>query len=114
MLIPTDEDGVAWLALTDKDAEVNTQNQPKSCGGFGVPHPVVKYANTIRIVAGYVVCEPHAPGYSWLAMMEFSARQIVQQGIVTANTCGKFTASPEPGELIIFVRPLSWWEKMKQ
>lgn len=114
MAIPTDEDGIAWLYLTDKDSEVNAQNQPKSCGDFGVAHPVVKYADTIRIVAGYAVCQPHTPGYSWLATMEFSTKQIVQQGVVTANVCSKATAPPKPGELTIFVRPLSWWEKLKQ
>jgi hypothetical protein len=114
MAIPTDKDGVAWLHVTDKDAEVKTQSQPKSCGDFAVVHPVVKYADTIRVVAGYAVCQPHAPDYSWLATMEFSTKQIVQQGIVTANACGKSTASPNPGELVIFVRPLTWWEKLKE
>ena len=114
MAIPTDNDGFAWLYLTDKETEVNTQNHPKSCGDFGVAHPVVKYADTIRIVAGYVVCQPRAPDYSWLAMMEFPTRQIIQRGIVTANSCGKSTASPNPGELVIFVRPLTWWETFKQ
>ena len=114
MAIPTDKDGIAWLNLTDKDAEMNTQSQPNSCGHFGVVHPVVKYADTIRIVAGYAVCQRHAPDYSWLATMEFSTKQIVQQGIATANICGKFTASPNPGEVVIFVRPLTWWEKLKE
>jgi len=114
MAIPTDKDGIAWLYLTDKNAEVNTQNQPKTCGNLGVVHPVVKYADTVRVVTGYVVCQPHAPNYSWLATMEFSTKQIVQQGIVTGNVCGESTASLEPGELIIFVRPLSWWEKLKE
>ncbi|MGA7219445.1 MAG: hypothetical protein WBX38_14075 [Candidatus Sulfotelmatobacter sp.] len=112
--IPTDNEGVAKLYLTDRDAQVNIQSQPRNCGNFGVSDPVVKYADTIRIVAGYVVCQSHAPDYSWLSTMEFSMRKILQQGIVTANTCGKAAASPEPGELVIFVRPLSWWEKLKQ
>lgn len=43
MAIPTDKDGVAWLYLTDKDAEVNSQSQPRTRGNFGVVHPVVKY-----------------------------------------------------------------------
>jgi hypothetical protein len=38
MAIPTDKDGVAWLYLTDKDTDVNTQDHPKSCGDFGVAH----------------------------------------------------------------------------
>ena len=114
MAIPTDKDGAAWLCLTDKDAGANAQNHPNSCGDFGVTHPVVKYADTIRVVAGYVLCQPHAPDYSWLATMEFATKQIVQHGIVTANSCGKSTVSPNPGELVIFVRPLTWWEKFKQ
>jgi hypothetical protein len=113
MAIPTDEGGVARLYLTDKDAEVNVQIDQK-CGLFGVGHPVVKYADTIRILAGYVVCQPYAPDYCWLAGMEFSTNHILQQGIAAANTCGKATASPERGDLIIFVRPLTWWEKLKQ
>lgn len=35
MAIPTDKDGVAWLYLTDKDAQVNIRSQSKSCGDFG-------------------------------------------------------------------------------
>jgi hypothetical protein len=106
MAIPTDKNGVAWLNLTDKDTDVNTQN--------GVTHPVVRYADTIRIVAGYVLCQSHAPDYSWLATMEFSTNQILQHGIVTPNSCGKSSVSPNPGELVIFVRPLTWWEQLKQ
>jgi hypothetical protein len=72
MSIPTDQDGVAGLFLTDKDSEVNTRS-----GDRGIAHPVVKYADTSRVVAGYVVCQPHAPDHSWLATMEFSTKQIV-------------------------------------
>lgn len=81
---------------------------------LGVIHPVVKNSDTLRIVAGYVVCQPHAADYSWLATMEFSTKKIIQQGIVIGNTCGKSTASRTPGELLIFVRPLTWWEARKQ
>jgi hypothetical protein len=114
MAIPLDKNGVARLYLTDKDSEVNVQNRAQNCGDFGVIHPAVKNSDTLRIVAGYVVCEPHAADYSWLATMEFSTKQIIQQGIVIGNTCGKATASPSPGELLIFVRPLTWWEQLKQ
>ena len=114
MAIPLDNDGIAWLYLTDKDSEVNTQSQTHNCGDFGVVHPIAKYADTIRIVAGFAVCQPHAPDYSWLAPMEFSTQKILREGIVTENVCGKSTATPKPGEVVIFVRPLTWWEKLKQ
>jgi hypothetical protein len=44
----------------------------------------------------------------------FPTKQFVREGFVTANTCGKTIVSTRPGELVILVRPLSWWEKRKQ
>ena len=32
-------------------------------------------------------------------------------GAVGANKCGKATAQPIPGQLVLFVRPPHWWEK---
>lgn len=114
MAIPTDKDGVASLRLTDKDGEVDIHNRWKDCGDFwGGINPVVKYDDSLRINAGYVLCHVRKPDYSWLAITNFSTKEVLEHGIATANTCGKVTASPKPGEVIIFVRPLTWWEKMK-
>ena len=114
MAIPTDENGVARLRLTNKDSEVDVRRHWKNCGNFGVIDPVVKYDNSIRINAGYVLCQPHAPHYSWLAVTNLSTEQLIKRGIVTPNSCGEATASPKPGEVIIFVRPLNWWERLKE
>jgi len=112
--IPTDKNGVARLRLTDSDAEVNTQDRWKACGEFGVINPVVKFDNSVSINAGYVLCQSQATDYSWLAVKEIPTNQIVRPGVVTANACGKAMSSPSPGEVVIFVRPLSLWEKLKQ
>lgn len=114
LAIPTDKDGVASLRLTDKDAEVNTQNDWNWCGDVGVTNPVVKYSDLFSINVGYVLCVPHGSNYSWLAIQKFSTKDVLQSGVVTQNVCGKATASPEPGEVILFVRPLNFWEKWKQ
>jgi hypothetical protein len=114
LAVPTDEDGVAQLRLTDKDGEVDIQNRWRGCGDFGTIDPVVKYHDSLRINAGYVLCQSPAPGYSWLATMDLSMREVLGHGIATANTCGKAAAPPKPGEVIVFVRPLSWWEKLKR
>jgi hypothetical protein len=114
MAIPTDNNGVARLRLTDKDSEIDSGKPWRACGDFGVIDPVVKYDDSLRVNAGYVLCEPRTPDYSWLGITGFPTKQVVQQGIVTPNACGKATASPRPGEVIIFVRPLTWWEKLKQ
>jgi hypothetical protein len=114
MALPTNQDAIASLNLTQNSAQVDTYLVWKACGLLGVINPIVKYSDQIEINTSYVSCEPHTPDFSWLAMKAFPTKEIVQSGIVTANTCGKAKASPEPGEIILFVRPLSFWEKMKE
>lgn len=36
---------------------------------------------------------------------------IVSTGLVSKNTCSRKTATLTPGELIIFIRPATWWER---
>lgn len=36
---------------------------------------------------------------------------ILASGLVASNNCSRRTLTAKPGELIIFVRPASWWEK---
>lgn len=113
MAIPTDKDGVARLRLTRNNSEISIR-QWKGCGLLGVIDPVVKYSESFRVNAGYVLCRSPKPDYSWLSIQTFSTRDVLQSGMVTANVCGHAKASPEPGELVVFVRPLTFWEKMKQ
>ena len=111
--IPTDEKGVARLQLTLNPSEVNIPNS-KNNGSIIVDHPVVKYDESFRINAPYVLCGPRGGGYSWLELKNFSTKEVLDQGYVSANTCGKATVSPQPGQVVLFVRPLTFWEKMKQ
>ncbi len=39
--------------------------------------------------------------------------QITKNGIAAANRCSRRTAPTQPGEITLFVRPQSLWEKMK-
>ena len=114
MAIPTDKDGIARLRLTDNDDEVDLHMREKHIGDDVVIGPIMKYDENVRVNVPFVICYPHVRDYSWLAVTNISTKQLLQQGIVWPNTCGKATASPKPGELIIFVRPLSFWEKFKQ
>jgi hypothetical protein len=41
----------------------------------------------------------------------YSVSTIVASGLVTKNDCSRKTAAAKPGELIIFVRHPTWWEK---
>ena len=89
LALPTDQNGIAHLNLADNDG-------------------------SLRINVPYVLCQPHTPDYSWLAIMTFSADEVLQKGVVRPNACGKVTEPRQPGEVTIFVRPLTWWEKFKQ
>jgi hypothetical protein len=44
----------------------------------------------------------------------YPIKNILETGVVASNTCGKFKAEARPGDLIFFVRPASWWEKMRR
>ena len=37
---------------------------------------------------------------------------VLAHGAVGANTCGKATTQPIPGQLVLFVRPPHWWEQV--
>src|ERR1700691_5131686 len=112
MVILTDKDGVASLVLTDKEGEVNVP-RVDGYGSHVVVNPVVKYDDDLEINAPYVLCQPGTSDYSWLAIRDMSTKRVVGEGVVSADACGKATASQMPGEVIIFVRPLTWWEKFK-
>ncbi|QNI35456.1 hypothetical protein [Edaphobacter albus] len=110
--IPTDDHGVARLQLT---LNPNEENISISTGHGTIveKHPVVKYDASFRINAPYVLCGAGG-NRSWLALKNFSTKEVLDHGYASANTCGKVTASPRPGQVILFVRPLTFLEKMKQ
>ena len=114
MVIPTDKDGVASLRLADNDRETDTRETWEALSIRVVRNPLVRFDDLLRVNAPFVQCEPHGSSYSWLATRSYSSAQVIREGIVTPNTCGKVTASPKPGELTILVRPLHWWEALKE
>ena len=109
----TDKNGFISIRLTTADTQVDSQSQQLACGLRGVIDPVLKYGDTVSVRAGLVWCQPGGSNYSWLAAATFSSERILQSGIVTPNACGKAKAFPTPGEVVLFVRPLTLWEKLK-
>lgn len=111
--IPTDDKGVARLQLTLNPSK---ENIPISTGHGTIveSHPVVKSDESFRVNAPYVLCGAEEGNRSWLDLKNFSTKEVLDNGYASANTCGKVTATPQPGQIILFVRPLTFWEKMKQ
>ncbi len=111
--IPTDDNGVARIRLTLNPNEVNIPNSTGH-GSIVANHPVVKYDESFRINAPYVLCGSGEGNHSWLELKNFSTKEVLDHGYASVNTCGKVTASPQPGQVVLFVRTLTFWEKMKQ
>ena len=42
-----------------------------------------------------------------------SLQDIFATGFVEANGCNQRSIAPSPGELIVYVRPLHWWESLR-
>jgi len=114
IVISTDVNGVARLQLTLNTGKINIPNPSKDRGSIVVANPVVKYDESLRLNVPYALCVSGGSSYSWLMSEHFPTKQILQHGYVSPNTCGKATASPKPGQVILFVRPLTWREKLKQ
>ena len=112
--IPTDGNGFASLQLTLDGSKANIPNPSKDQGSIVVANPVVEYNESFQINVPYALCGSRGSNYSWLALLQFSTKQILENGYVSPNICGKGTASPTPGQVILFVRPLTWWEKFKE
>lgn len=43
----------------------------------------------------------------------YSIERIISSGTVAANRCSRRTAAAEPGSLTVFLRPLTFWDKME-
>jgi hypothetical protein len=112
IVISTDKDGVALLCFSD-DA-TDTYQSSKGCGHPGASSATVKYDDSLRINVPFVLCQPHGGDYSWLKIMDLPTSRVLHEGVTMPNTCGKSSATAKPGEVIIFVRPLSFWEKLKE
>lgn len=112
--IPTDANGIARLQLTLDTGQINIPKPSKDRGSIVVANPVVMYNEAFRVNAPYALCASGGSNYSWLKLESFSTSQILQHGYVSPNTCGKAKASPKPGQVTLFVRALTWREKLKQ
>jgi hypothetical protein len=68
----------------------------------------------------YVLCQAYGKAVSGQPqppdtdlIPTYSITKIFESGVVAVNTCGKFKADVKPGELVLFARPMSLWEKWK-
>lgn len=113
--IPTDTSGTAQLRLTEKDEEAKVSYDPKlGCGGHSAINPVLKYDITLAAYSSLYnpTCAfPESIPNARYHEIAFSTKDVIEHGLMSANTCGKVIVSPQPGEVILFVRPRNHQEK---
>jgi hypothetical protein len=114
IVIPTEKDGTARIELTIDAAKINIPGPSRDYQSLVIANPVAQYNESLRINVPYALCITDGSNYSWLATQRFSTKQILQQGYVSPNTCGKISIQPKPGQIIIFARPLTWLEQWKE
>lgn len=72
-----------------------------------VPPDLERIAAAPTVAAGICWDLGSPPLDPWYRISE-----VLQHGAVSENHCGKATAKPKPGELILFIRPLSIWRRL--
>ena len=99
----------------DKNDEREFNEKYKNCMNLLAKNPIVGYADSISI--GPIMSGTTSNTYiqCWAGVqLDFSTEEILEHGVVTPNSCGKATASPVPGSLILFVRMPTLKEQWEQ
>jgi hypothetical protein len=122
LVAPADANGIVVLhfengQVTADPVPANPCNRTADVG----PKPFPKEVGGIIVFGDiYIACQeygkilPGALTNPTDTMPSYSIEKIVKSGVAASNTCGKFRAEAKPGELILFVRPRTWWEWMRQ
>lgn len=120
MTIPVDKEGVISLRISE--GQVTTSNRRNICNGLEKLGPLTLENPPSLMVLGdwYVVCQKPedalkyrvTDGKTVPTQPVYRIAQIMQSGISAPNTCGKARVQAKPGELVLFVRPLSLIEKL--
>lgn len=109
--IATDHKGVAPIRLSYDDASVSPGRKDSACFRGATVDAVLRYGDSVNIVPNRDTAVDCRPGTNPSVRRDYSypLKLIVRRGIVLANTCGKAAATPTPGEVILFVKPVHWW-----
>jgi hypothetical protein len=115
----TNGEGVVVLHLAEDELVADV-----ACPGWPVRASRPKSADTITVSGDYyVACQEYGkvvPGDAAnrdlmkQVMPSYPIKKVLESGLAAGNACGKFRVEAKPGELIFFVRPPTWLEKLKR
>ena len=123
LLVPTDKDGVAMLHWGRKEVMADA-----ACRGWSKQVLRSEGTDTISVMGDYyVACQDYGktspvertkpdalPGVIKEVVPSYPIKKILESGVAAGNTCGKFRVTAKPGDLIFFVRPRGFLERLKQ
>jgi hypothetical protein len=122
LLAPTNRGGIVELHIKNRQVTADATS-PHACNGQAILGPKF-FTNDVESISVmgdiYVACQEYGnrvsgqpPPLPTDVIPTYRISKIVEMGVAAANTCGKFKAEAKPGELILFVRRISFWEKLK-
>jgi hypothetical protein len=118
LVAATNRDGVVVLRVSDGKLVASA-----GCQGWPAQADWTTGSEGILVIGDYYdACQEYAKAVPNAAKPKFirkippvyPIKEILESGISASNTCGKFRAKPKPGELVFFVRPRGFWEKMRE
>lgn len=117
LVAATNKEGLAVLHFADSEvvAEAACQGWPAQATADAGVDGITLSGNRYVACQEYARTTPGEPPVDPLSLMpSYSVKKVLESGMSTANTCGKFRTGAKPGELIFYVRPRSLWERAKQ
>jgi hypothetical protein len=112
LLAPTNKDGLIVLHVGGGTVSAEVPPGAQCVGGFPTRATLPQGEDRITPASGGNDCHPfHKNQVN--TPPSYSIQEILQHGVVAENTCGKVRTETKPGELIFFLRPPTWLEKLK-
>jgi hypothetical protein len=122
LLAPTNRVGIVELHIRNRQVTADATS-PNACNRQAIlgPQFLSNDVESISVMGDiYVACQGYGnhvsgqpPPLPTDVIPTYAIGKIIELGVAAANTCGKFKGEAKPGELIIFVRPMSLWKKLK-
>lgn len=105
--IANEQPQVTWIGHQN-GSPIQVQTNQDGIAKLDLPSGAIDY---VRIEANlYYDCRKVSKD---MTPTSYSVREALRAGIVAINTCGKVDIEPGRGEIILFVRPLHRWERLK-
>jgi hypothetical protein len=125
LIAPTNSEGIVILHLERNEIRADTVS-PHACDGLATVGPKLLRSGVDSVIISgdyYVPCQEYGkpsqgealkPSLNDTQVPSYSIKTILESGVASSNTCGKIRAEAKPGELVFFMRPRAFWERLRE